>query len=45
MEHHKVTLRKDEGVVVVESGRGCSDQVEQAIAAGRYMRAVLDVIG
>ena len=45
VQHHKVVLREDKGVVVMERGWGRPDEVEQTVAAGRYVGAVLDVIG
>ena len=34
VQHHKVVLGKDKGVVVAERGWGRPDEVEQPVAAG-----------
>ena len=43
MENHMVALRHDNSVLIAQSVRRASDEVEQSLAAGRDMVTVLDV--
>src|ERR1700741_3556974 len=44
VQHHKVILGEDKGIVIVERGRRRPDEIEQTVAAGRRVGAGLDVL-